>query len=68
MPITELSKQNNYEKTKLNETKPLITILESATMPITAAAPNKIMIIFLFAFLGGFACAVKIASPKFTEE
>lgn len=50
----QIASQVELNKVKLNEEIPIMTILEPATLPINASYPNKLLIIIVFSFLGGF--------------
>ena len=52
---SELAKQMEQAKIAVNETTPILTIVEPVVVPIERSKPKRGLICVLFTFLGGFA-------------
>lgn len=56
----QLATQVETDRVKLLQETPIATILEPVSIPLTKSAPNVMVIIVLFAFLGGFFAVSKL--------
>lgn len=52
---SELAKQLEQAKIQVKETTPILTIVDPVTVPNERSKPQRVLILFLFTFLGGFA-------------
>lgn len=55
---TETAQQLQIAKEKVQEQTPAFTVLQSASIPVRPSSTPKIVIVFLFAVLGGIADAI----------
>ncbi len=56
----QLATQVEADRVKLQEDKPIVTIIEPVSTPTTPSEPKTLIVIILFAFLGGFIITCKL--------
>lgn len=52
---SELAKQLEQAEIAVNETTPILTVVEPVVVPVERSKPKRGLICVLFTFLGGFA-------------
>lgn len=56
----QLASQVEVNKIKLREETPVVTVIEPARVPTQAASPNKLSLMMIYAFFGGFASTTAV--------
>ncbi len=56
----QIAAQVEYNKTKLNEETPILTVVEPASLPNNASSPRKFLILFCFVLLGGVFSSIRL--------
>jgi len=64
----ELAKQLEQAKIQVKEDTPVFSILEPATIPLTKSKPKKVMIVFIFLFLGVIAGTGIIFGKEYLKD
>ena len=65
---SELAKQMEQAKIAVNETTPILTIVEPVVVPMERSKPKRGLICVLFTFLGGFAGVGTVLALPFVAD
>lgn len=65
---TELAKQKEQAKIAVTETTPILTIIEPVVVPNEKSKPSRVMLLFIFSFLGLIISAGIVFTIPYLEE
>lgn len=65
---TELAKQKEQAKISVTETTPILTVVEPVFVPIEKSKPNRVIMLFVYTFLGLIIGAGVVFTVPYLEE